>query len=200
MPEKGKELKYHFSSPRVSCGLSCPHIASAAEVPSFDTWENRDSGSLTISWGYNQPCCFCSNMNIVFNGMAQNVDNLGMWFSYALNCVFPSRFRGWSPSPQFGYRAFRGVHACMLSHFSRVWLFATLWTVAHKGTSVHGDSPTKNTGVGSHSLLQGNLLEPGIKPMSPAAPALLEDSLSLSHQGSPLRGLIRLNDIIMVGS
>ena len=24
------------------------------------------------------------------------------------------------------------VHACMLSHFSRVWLFATLWTIAHQ--------------------------------------------------------------------
>ena len=27
---------------------------------------------------------------------------------------------------------------CMLSHFSWVWLFATSWTVAHQGSSVHG--------------------------------------------------------------
>ena len=25
------------------------------------------------------------------------------------------------------------VHACMLSHFSHIWHFATLWTVAHQG-------------------------------------------------------------------
>ena len=31
------------------------------------------------------------------------------------------------------------------------------------GFSVHGDSPDKNTGMGCHALLQGNLPEPGIK-------------------------------------
>ena len=43
--------------------------------------------------------------------------------------------------------------------------FATPWTVAH---SVHWDSPGKNTGVGSHSLLQGILptqeSNPGLLP------------------------------------
>ena len=32
----------------------------------------------------------------------------------------------------------------------------------------------------------GDLPDPGIKPVSPEAPALQTDSLSLSHQGSPL--------------
>ena len=31
------------------------------------------------------------------------------------------------------------------------------------GSSVHGDSPGKNTGVGCHFLLQGDLPDPGIK-------------------------------------
>ena len=31
------------------------------------------------------------------------------------------------------------------------------------GSSVRGDSPGKNTGVGCHALLQGDLLDPGIK-------------------------------------
>ena len=31
----------------------------------------------------------------------------------------------------------------------------------------------------------GDLPDPGIQPESPVAPALVEDSLSLSHQGSP---------------
>ena len=34
------------------------------------------------------------------------------------------------------------------------------------------DSPGKNTGVGCHSLLQGNLPNSGIESMSPASPAL----------------------------
>ena len=42
------------------------------------------------------------------------------------------------------------------------------------GSSVHGDSPGKNTGVGCHALLQGIFLTPGIEPR---LPALQEDSL-----------------------
>ena len=45
---------------------------------------------------------------------------------------------------------------CVLSHWV-VQLFATPWITASQaaGSFVHGDSPGKNTGVGSHSLLQG---------------------------------------------
>ena len=41
---------------------------------------------------------------------------------------------------------------CMLSHFSHVWLFATLWTVAHQIPLSMAFS--KNAGVGCHALLQ----------------------------------------------
>ena len=54
--------------------------------------------------------------------------------------------------------------ACVLSRFSRVWLFATQWTVACPGSSVHADSPSKNTGVGCHGLLQGIFLTQGLNP------------------------------------
>ena len=39
------------------------------------------------------------------------------------------------------------------------------------GSSVHGDSPGKNTGVGCHAFLRGNLPNPGIEPRSPALQA-----------------------------
>ena len=39
------------------------------------------------------------------------------------------------------------------------------------GSSVHGDSLGNNTGVGCHALLQGNLVNPGTKPTSPALQA-----------------------------
>ena len=50
------------------------------------------------------------------------------------------------------------------------------------GSSVHGDSPGKNIGVGCHALLQG------IFPAQGSNPCILHrqaDSLPLSHQGSP---------------
>ena len=48
--------------------------------------------------------------------------------------------------------------------------------------SVHGDSPGKNTGVGCHALLQGDLPNPGIEPKSPTLQA---DSLPAEPQGKP---------------
>ena len=44
------------------------------------------------------------------------------------------------------------------------------------------DSPGMNTGVGCHTLLQGDLPYPGLKPRSPSLQAV---SLPLSHRGSP---------------
>ena len=40
------------------------------------------------------------------------------------------------------------------------------------GSSVHGDSPGKNTGVACHFLLQMNLPDPGVEPMSLKSSAL----------------------------
>ena len=50
------------------------------------------------------------------------------------------------------------LHVCasVLSRFSCVQLFETLWIVSHQAT-LHGDSPDKNTGGGCHALLQGIL-------------------------------------------
>ena len=69
------------------------------------------------------------------------------------------------------------MHACcLLSRFSRVWLFATLWTAVHS-LLCPCDSPGKNTGVASQVLLQG------LFPMtSPSAPPLQVGWLLLSHQ------------------
>ena len=44
---------------------------------------------------------------------------------------------------------------CVLSHFSHVRLFATLWTAVHQ-VPLSMDPPGKNTGVGYHALLQGS--------------------------------------------
>ena len=49
------------------------------------------------------------------------------------------------------------VRACMLSHFSHVGLFATLWTIAHQAPLSMGFS-RQDTGMVCHALLQGIFL------------------------------------------
>jgi len=54
------------------------------------------------------------------------------------------------------------------------------------GSSVHGISQGKNTGVGCHFLLRGgDLPDPGIEPAPLESPTLQADSLPLNHLGSP---------------
>ena len=62
-------------------------------------------------------------------------------------------------------------------------LSGSLWPheCSPSGSSVHGDSPGKSTGVGSHSLLQGSS-HPGIEPRSPTLQA---DSLPEELPGKP---------------
>ena len=50
------------------------------------------------------------------------------------------------------------------------------------GSSVHGDSPGKNTGVDCHALLQGIFPTQGLNPGLPHCRRIL---YHLSHQGSP---------------
>ena len=63
------------------------------------------------------------------------------------------------------------VYACVLSHFSHVRLFATLWTLVHQAPPF-----MKFSSQGYWSGLSfpppGNLLDPGIDPASLMVPAL----------------------------
>ena len=51
------------------------------------------------------------------------------------------------------------------------------------GSSVHGDSPGQNTGVGCHALLQGIFPTQGLNPCLPHCRWIL---YCLSQQGSPI--------------
>ena len=75
--------------------------------------------------------------------------------------------------------------------FSLYYLFCVLCLVAQScptlcdplpGSSVHGDSPGKNTRVGSYALLQGIFPAEGSNPGLPHCRQVL---YHLSHQGSP---------------
>jgi len=76
------------------------------------------------------------------------------------------------------------VHACMLSRFSRVRLFVTPWTIACQAPLSMTFSKQEEWN-GLPCPPPGIFPTPGIKPVSPASPALQSDSLPLSHWGSP---------------
>ena len=61
--------------------------------------------------------------------------------------------------------------ACVLSHFSHLWLSATSWTVAHQGPRPMGFS-RQEYWSGLPCPLLGNVPDPGIEPAFPPSPAL----------------------------
>ena len=74
------------------------------------------------------------------------------------------------------------VWACVLSHFSCVQLFATIWTIAHHAP-LSMDFSRQEYWSGSLCPPPGDLSDLGIESGSPALQA---DSLPLTHQGRPL--------------
>ena len=62
---------------------------------------------------------------------------------------------------------FYGVHMCVLVARSCLTLYDPMDCIAHQAP-LSMISPDKNTGVGSHSLLQGIFPDSGVKPGSPA--------------------------------
>ena len=75
------------------------------------------------------------------------------------------------------------MHACMLSRFNRIWLFVTLWTVAHQAPLSMGFS-SQEYWTGLPCPPPKDRPNPGIEPASPVTPALQVDSLPLSHWGN----------------
>ena len=78
-----------------------------------------------------------------------------------------------------------GFHTLLvLSHFSRVRLFAALWTAALQAPLSMGFS-RQEYWSGLSFPTPGGLPDSGIEPVSPASPALKSDSSPPNHQGSP---------------
>ena len=79
-------------------------------------------------------------------------------------------------------------HVFMLSCFSHVWIHCDSMGYSLPGSSVHGDSPGKNTGVGSHALLQGIFATQGSN-LSFMSPHWQAGSLPLVSPGKSLCGV-----------
>ena len=75
------------------------------------------------------------------------------------------------------------MRVCVLSHFNHVRLCATPWIVAQQSLSMGFSRQEYQSGVPCPP--PGDLPDPGIEPMSPAAPALQADSLLLSRLCQP---------------
>ena len=72
----------------------------------------------------------------------------------------------------------------MLSGFSPVQLFATLWTVAHQ-TSLFLGFSQQEYWSGLPCPPPGHLPDQGTEPMSPTSPALQADSFATEPLGKP---------------
>ena len=105
---------------------------------------------------------------------------------HSIPCPFP-----FSPFLRFSYGSFQTLK----NEYIYVYLYMLMRLVTQSylilcdpedcslpGSSVHGDSPAKNTGVGCHGLLQGIFLTKGWNPGLPHCRRIL---YHLSHQGSP---------------
>ena len=78
----------------------------------------------------------------------------------------------------------------VLSPFSCVRFFVTLWTVARQAPLPMGFSRQEWVAWSVFPCPPpGDLANPGIEPASPASPAFQADSLQLSHQGNPSKSL-----------
>ena len=70
----------------------------------------------------------------------------------------------------------------LLSHFSHILLFATLWIVARQAPLSTGFSRQEYCS-GLSCLYPGDLPKPGIKPTPPVSPVLQADSLPIKLPG-----------------
>ena len=73
-------------------------------------------------------------------------------------------------------------HSFSVESVSPVLCLVAQLCLSPPGSSVHGDSPGKNTGVNCHALLQGTFPTQGLNPGLPRCRQIL---YHLSHQGSP---------------
>ena len=67
------------------------------------------------------------------------------------------------------------AHACVLSHFSHVQFFVTLWTIAPQAALSMGFS-RQGYWIGLPGPASGDLPDPGIEPVSPALAGSLPTS------------------------
>ena len=93
-----------------------------------------------------------------------------------VSCISGRFFTSWATRETHSiYTAAKSLQSCPT--------LCDLMDCSPPGSSVHGESPGKNTGVGCHAFLQGIFSTQGFNPGLPHCKWLL---YHLSHQGSPV--------------
>ena len=85
---------------------------------------------------------------------------------------------------RFSLGSYHSLHTCMLSCFSHVWFFATLWTVAHQAPLSMGVSKQEYWS-GLPFPLPGDLPSPGTELASRMSPALTGRFFTTEPPGKP---------------
>ena len=121
---------------------------------------------------------------------------------FEISCLFLNCFCFiWAPFPQISFFVLAfifcigcsgcletvclGLHACVWAQSQNsIWLFATLWTVAHQAPLSVGSSRQEYwSGLPFPSA--GDLPDPGIKPRSPGSPTLAGGFFTTEPPGKP---------------
>ena len=122
----------------------------------------------------------------------QNYQTFSFTLSFFLHKLF---FGGLGVLFPWPHHAFFCSCECVLSHFSHVWLFVILWTVAHQAPLSMRFS-RQEYWSGLPCPPPGDLPYLGTEPAFPEVPALQANSLLLSHWESPFLFLLSVKMFI----
>ena len=133
----------------------------------FKSWRVRSIlfSNLILQYSDRAQCSYITRSELRVNW---NFSSTGEWQKSNTHCFLINE------------TFYINLFACLMSHFSLVWLFATPWTVACQAPPSMGFSKQEDWS-GLPFPPPGDLLDPGIIPTSPAVPSLRVDSLLLSH-------------------
>ena len=124
--------------------------------------------------------CVSSILDLAFHFLNGVFDEQQFWIQMKSNLLF--------------FNSSLRVHVCVcvcVCVLSRVWLFATPWTIACQ-VPLFMEFSRQVYWSKLPFPSPGDVPDPGIKPVSPAYPALTADSLPLGQMGSQISSLCSL--------
>ena len=166
-------IVFHASTPCKSCSVICLTLCDHKDYTVHGILQARILEGVAIPF---------SRGIIPTQGSNPGLPHY-RWILYQLSCQQSPRILEWVAYP-FSRRSSQPSNQTRVSciagkkwkSLSSVWLFETLWIYSP------WNSPGQNTGVGSHSLLQGIFPNQGSNPGLSYCRQIL---YQLSHQGSP---------------
>ena len=158
-----------------------PETSFAVDTSDFPTDKSNEHFSVSwLTWCFWIINFYClPSWNLFSSGFH---DTVLSWFtSYFCGCSLSFTFFFPNPKYQCSQEALSVflLCACMLSHFSRVWLFVTLWTIAHQVPLSMGFS-RQEYWSGLPCSPPGDLPNPGIKSASLMSSSLVGGSFTTS--------------------